>query len=215
MTKKNDQSAILRDTAVFDYVAGNLSQGAQQNFEKKLANDPLLQKEVQFERELKGIIDADASADKAPVSMGNFDALLEKIDQAETTTTNKTFKFGLRQLSIAASFAAVCAISVGFLSDLYEPKFVTLSAPERAQNADFVTLVEQQRLAKLVLTEPENAELTQQLLAGYQLDSLDSTPQQGAIIVKAGQVIDSQKLAMLRADKRVVSVVLIEFGGKE
>lgn len=217
MSMKKQQSAIFRDTAVFDYVSGNQSDGARENFEQKLADDLSLQQEVTFERSLRSVFVEDEAP--APVSKDNFDALLDRIDQAEAadqdTTTDRRSWFGPRQFGVAASIIAVCLISINLFSDVTKPKFVTLSDAEQTQQTDFTTLVEQRRLAKIVLTEADDLQAVQQLLAGYQLESLDATPQRGAIVIKAARSIDAQMLAGWRADQRVASVEIIEFGGQK
>jgi len=244
MNTKKRQSEILRDTAVFEYVAGDKSNGAKQEFERRLADDVELQREVAIERALRKTIAESGKArdQESTVSMDNFDALLSRIDSAElsrnnsaetetiidNTSTNKEqsekknsdnvvyARFGLKQLAAVASIAAVALVSVSFFGDISEPKFETLSSSEQSSTAllqdSFSELVEQRRLAKLVLSEPGDVEAVKQLLAGYQLESLDATPQRGAIVVKAARSIDQQMMAGWLADQRVVSVEIIKFG---
>jgi len=85
MSKKteNELANSAQELAVFDYVAGNLSGDALNEFERQLESDQALQAAVEQEQFLRNELIGLSNDESEPVSMQNFDALLERIDQAE------------------------------------------------------------------------------------------------------------------------------------
>jgi len=81
-----NESLIPRDSIVFEYVAGRLSENAKQQFEMKLSNDSELQAAVAFERELCNRTAEISSQNLNSLSANDdaqFESLLERIDAFE------------------------------------------------------------------------------------------------------------------------------------
>ena len=225
MSKRNKPSAILKDTAVFNYVLGEQSQQSQDIFSEKLQSDKLLRDEVAFEKSLRERFSQDAknSETESVISEENFDQLLARIDSKEESNSldqqeshrNKTIaekpqRFN-RTIGLAASVLVVSMFAVGLFDHLHEPKFVTLSNLDESQKLDFNSLVESQKLAKIVLNESTSAQAVKEFLAGYQLSPI-STSSQNTIIVQSKTTIDPTMLAGWRADQRVSNAQIIQFG---
>ena len=235
MKKKSNQSAILRDHAVFNYVSGNQSAESQERFAEKMLHDEELRNEVEFEKSLRERFAENASIDETNtfVSEGNFDKLMERIDNKrdneidKASETNPGTHLGAENralkkpkrlnpyYAIAASVLVVSAVTIGVVDNLYAPKFVTLSDQTASQKIDFNALVENRQLAKIVLKKPKDAQSTSEFLAGYQLQAISSSPQKNTIIVRSQQSIDQLMLAGWRADQRVTSAQIIQFSDGE
>ena len=227
MSNKSDQSSILRDTAVFDYVSGSQSKAAKALFEEKLAQDEVLQREVEFERALRKLSKEGQTRDSEPlVSDNNIDALWARIDKfnepksppqsrvdGSRTAPAKSVSKRVRWLSVAAGFAAIAMVSVGVWRDIYVQDYRTLSNDTQSGSIDFPALVEQRRLAKLTLSNPLDQEAVNAMLAGYQLELISSVPEQGAVVVMTDQSITDAMLAGWRADQRVVKAEIMAFAG--
>jgi len=219
--KKSDQSDILRDAAVFDYVSGTQSDSARMEFEQKLQHDTVLQQQVAWERSLREQLDP-KNAQTPPVSMSNLDSLMERID--ETEVTQETFVDSQKgqniswfnkplfpAMSIAAGLAVVCVISVGLFQGLTQPQFTTLSSPSASAKVDFSQLVEQRRLAKVVLHQ-DYLDVVSTLLDDYGLIKLDQAGLSDVIMVIASEEIAFETLAAWRADVRIKEVNIVAFG---
>lgn len=226
MTKKDKAIDIFQDIAIFEQVSKEADNAKHAPTEA--TDNEALQQAIDLEHSLRDTFAQAAAAeqehetDNPTISANNFDALLARIDAAEQEAAaepaNNVIKLfpnkSLRKLSIAASFVAVCAVSLSLFNHLLEPKFVTLSAPEQANNdnaIDFGGLVSERRLAKMVLNDVQDPAARDALLATHQLRTISVAPQQGSLIVQTAQQIDDKMLASWRADPRINSVEVIEF----
>ncbi len=89
--QKDHDSDILLESAIFDYLAGQMSEQQKQRFELKLANSEELQAKVESERKLRSAIlsvaDSEAETD-SPVSEDGFSALLATLDELGESPKN-------------------------------------------------------------------------------------------------------------------------------
>jgi len=207
-SNSNDTSAIIKETAIYSYVSGELSGSAKMNFEKQLSTDPELQQEVEREKAVTA----------------NFADLLNKIEQQEahssdvedvshnTTQVKQSARviafpnWGVRQLGIAACLAMVGVVSVGFFTDLTDPNFQTLSNKEASAKIDFSALADQGRLAKIALSEQLDDVQIDQLLEQYELQTFKSGADKHNIYVFSEKMISAADIKVLASDKRVKRV---------
>jgi len=82
------ESTIPCETMVVEYVAGNLSENAQQQFEASLKNDVELQNAVAFEHQLRSTSKSVLMQSEQYQASDNFDALLKRIEQDACLTEN-------------------------------------------------------------------------------------------------------------------------------
>lgn len=89
--QKDQDSDILLESAIFDYLAGQMSEQQKQRFELKLANSAELQAKVESERRLRSAIisvaDSELETD-SPVSENGFSALLATLDELGESPKN-------------------------------------------------------------------------------------------------------------------------------
>ena len=76
-----DNSALLREIAIVDYVANNQSEAARRNFEIAMEQDAALREAVIEEQRFRAGMQEVCSLE--PVSMSNFDSLLTRVDEYE------------------------------------------------------------------------------------------------------------------------------------
>jgi len=223
MNNPSDKTTILKDTAVFEFVSGSLSADAHENFEKLVEQDPALRREVEAEIALRTALEQvhDVGQQQvAPVSMNNFDALLERIDaleaddelgenRAPVISINDYWK---RSLSVAASLALVAVFGAAYFSQLTEPEFETLSNQNAGSEVNFPLLVEQGRIAKVVLADHLSSEEVEVFLERYKLNIINAGSQQTVLYVSAQKEIDLITLQEWHADSRVNSVDVVSYG---
>jgi len=236
MKNSKSETSIIKDTAVFDYVAGKQSEGAVKNFEKLLEQDTDLAQDVEIEKQLRSALaQANPKQATAPVSMKNFDALLERIDiEADevsnaNTTDGSDLSSGIdsadnvvvvkpwrwqRQFNIAASFAVIAMIGVIGFNQTTEPDFVTLSNQAASSEIDFAGLVDQQRMVKIELAQGLTSTEISALLGGYQLQPIQSNVAGQTVLASSKQALNAEQLAVLANDKRVTNAELVSFGTK-
>lgn len=226
MNNPNDKTSILKDTAVFDFVSGDQTTGSQENFKQLIAGDQSLHQDVDTETALRaalGQVHDDEQSQTAPVSMANFDALLERIDTLEASDVSDQEPAGVismnkhwkSTLSLAASLALVAVFSIGYFNQLTDSTFETLSN-DKAENAiDFPTLVEQGRMAKVVLAGDLSSEEVEAFLKRYQLDAVSSGGKQTVLYVSTKNEIDSDTLQEWRTDRRVDRVDVVSYDSEK
>lgn len=232
MNNSNDNSALLREIAIIDYVAGNQGEAARHNFEKMIAQDPTLREAVQAEQRFR--TDMQKAGELAPVSMSNFDVLLTTIEQANkedaapvsnvssiandtsssvlndvekpSNVVTPSVSFWNNRYSVAASVAVFAMIFSSFYLNLSEPSFETLSDQSASEEINFVALAEQGRLAKMVLSEQVSQTEIDSMLQSYQLTTFESGSSSIALYVVAATVISDSDLERMRADSRIQKV---------
>lgn len=241
MKNTSNESLIPRETMVVEYVAGNLSERARQQFELSMQSDTDLQDAVEFERSLRStakkvVENVTGRADQYTAS-DNFEALLERVEKSLDSSGEQhsndpsssselinqenrvlSFSFGLsRALPIAASFAAL-GIAVTLLlkpiaSDLTAPDYVALSSSDGQSTAqvDLNSLSAESRVAKIVLANSLDNAAVNNMLAAYQLQLLTNLPDQASLIVLADTAMDSSRLNGIKNDDRVEQISLIKF----
>jgi len=228
MNNPNDKSALLRDMAIFDYVAGNQSESAKRNFEDMMQQDHTLREAVEAERSLR------ASMQKAgelePVSMSNFDALLSTIEKQEKQHKNESNvrvisrepktqeraekgeawnKLSIsRYYATAASVAVLALVFSGFYLNSSAPKFETLSSKTASEEINFAQLVEQTRLAKMTLVDGLSQQDIGDVLRDYDLGSFEAGAGPNQRYVISESAISYRELARWREDSRVRQVEL-------
>jgi len=234
MKNSTSQTSILKDTAVFDYVAGEQSDGARKNFEKLLKQDGGLAQEVEIEKLLRSSLEGINGADAEPISMNNFDALLERIESvdnelgstdAEVLSNNAGSRSDeqsnvivaqpwrwQRQFNIAASFAVIAMIGIIGFNQTTQPDFVTLSDKTASVEVDFAGLVDQRRLVRLELSNGLAASEIDELLEGFQLKAIQSGTTGQVVLASANQSVGEQKITDLVTDKRIINAELVSFG---
>ncbi len=235
MKNSKSETSIIKDTAVFDYVAGQQSEGAVKNFEKLLEQDADLAQDVEIEKQLRSALaQVNPKEATAPVSMKNFDALLERIegetDEASDVNTDggelssdiesadnvvvvKPWRWQ-RQFNVAASFAVIAMIGVIGFHQTTEPDFVTLSNQTASSEIDFAGLVDQQRMVKIELMQGLASTEISELLDGYQLQSIQSNAAGQTVLASSKQALNAEQLAILVNDKRITNAELVSFGTK-
>jgi len=228
MNDSNDKSAMLREMAIFDYVAGNQSETAKQNFEKMMQQDQSLREAVDAEKKLRA--NMQEAGELEPVSMSNFDDLLSTIEAQEepqrddtrgtrpvgelnkpvltevVSAANKT-SFS-RYYATAASVAVFAMLFAGFYLTSSEPKFETLSDTTASEKINFATLSEQSRLAKMTLTEGLSREEISDVLRLYNLSSFEAGATTNQRYVVSESAISNSELARWLDDSRVQQVEL-------
>lgn len=227
MKDSTRKTSIIRDTAIFDYVAGHQSDGARQSFERSADQDECLMQDIMAEKELHNsmnkLVDSDACE---PVSMDNFDALLTKIeaDESELMVESVGKQPGFdnviiarpwrwqRQFNIAASFGFVAMIGLIGFELTTEPKFVTLSNETTSEKIDFMGLVEQQRLIKLEFSKDVTPAEIGVLLERYQLSAIQPGPFGQVVLVSAANSVSAEYLVRWAADNRIATAELVSFG---
>ena len=228
MKNSTSKTSILKDAAVFDYVAGKMSKEQQENFEKLLGQDGGLVHEVEIERQLRSNLEEVSKTDAEPVSMKNFDVLLESIENAESELSsddgvipdndNKVSNVVIsqpwrwqKQMSIAASVAFVAMIGFIGFNQTTQPDFITLSDKEASSEINFLGLVDQHRLVKLELSDGLAPTDFESLLERFELRAIESGITGSTVLVSADTSVDQQKVSDLLADKRIVNVELVSF----
>lgn len=223
-TEATTKTELLREIAIFDYVAGNQSESAKRNFEEKLERDPSLKQATEEEAKLR--LNMREAGKEKPVSMSNFDALLETIDKQERqagsthheSETNEVenvtplFKASKpsywRHYASAASVAVIALVVSNFF--IYSPKdqFIALSDTPASQQINFTLLASQNRLAKLTLKAQISEQQVSDLLTNFELTSFESGAAKNQRFVTAEKAISKNDLERLRSDSRVENVEL-------
>ncbi len=228
MNNSNDKSELLREIAIFDYVAGNQSESVKRNFENMMRQDPTLREAVDAERVLRA--NMQKAGELEPVSMSNFDVLLSSIEAEEERPTNES-SVGVisselirqehlekgessnkvsfsRYYSIAASIAMFAVVFAGFYLNSSQPKFETLSSNTASEKINFAQLAEQTRLAKITLSDGLSQQEIDDVLRAYNLSSFEAGAQQNQRYVISESAISVSELTRWREDSRVQQVEL-------
>jgi len=234
MKNSKSETSIIKDIAVFDYVAGQQSDDVRKNFENLLEQDEGLLQEVAIEEQLRSTLEQDVGVKSSePVPMSNFDALLERIDNQSSelvdTVSTDTSSAGYsssansvvvgpwawqKQFNIAASFAVLAMIGFIGFNQTTEPNFITLSNQSASAEIDFNALVDDQKLVKLELAAGLAPSDIDELLKGYQLRSIQSGTLGQVILVSASQSVDAEQIADWIADTRINNAALVSVGAK-
>ena len=209
MSDHNHSSDIINASLVFDYVSGDLSDSALEQFEARLRNDEALQREVEIERALREqLTSLDQNEADWKVSPNNSDALLARIDahesqQARDDNVVQISWFRPKPMSIAASIMLAAVISVNFYGSLSEPKFETLtaSAPTNSNQA----LLTENRLLEISLNPDVQINEIQAILQEYSLKMLELDADTGMMTVSLERSITAELAAKLKSDPRVKS----------
>ena len=226
-----DTSVLVREMAIVDYVAGHLGETSRANFENAMEQDASLRKAVLAEQDLRANMQSIRCTE--PVSMSNFDDLLEKIDDSETplheivgesdlvdqndsiavapnsselarNVTKPISPKWLSQYGVAASIAALAIVFGGFyVNSALEPNFDTLSSQSASEKVDFSEFAEQGRLAKMVLAEGASDAHITGILESYNLVTFESGLPSNVLYVVASKEISDNDLKTLRADSRI------------
>ena len=251
MSHSNDKnessgnSEILKELAIFDYVAGNLSDSAKQNFERMLEQSPALQDEVKAETLLRQRMEKIGETE--PVAMSNIEALFEKIDEhekaekvtqsieatsdkdsSEETANNKVTplfketpsfkekKSGFsKYYATAAGLAMFTIVFSGIYFDSAAPDFQTLSDIPASQKIDFKLLASESRIAKLTLVEGVSDDQVTELLDTFKLTSISAGSPSNQRFVSAEAALSNEILERLRNDNRLRNVELYKINNGE
>ncbi|MEM7360068.1 MAG: hypothetical protein AAF431_13280 [Pseudomonadota bacterium] len=232
MNDPKDKSALLRETAIFEYVSGDMSDSAKRNFEKMMESDSDLQEAVDAEIRLRSAMKQ--AGDGEPVSMGNFDALLARIDAEEKAESSPGIvdpvedSDNLHQINpwtaqaskpryyaMAASFAIVAVIAAVFLLDVSSPDYETLSDKPASESINFTQLTESGRLAKFTFSENLSQAQITDLLSQYRLTTFEAGAAANERYVVAELRISDDDVTKWRAESGVVSVELFVAQGEE
>ncbi len=221
-TNSSDMTEMLKEIAVFDYVMGNQDESTKRDFEKILEQDPKLKEAVKAEFELRKTMQEAGKLE--PVSMSNFDSLLETIDQkedsfypeevaSETTNVVSIFKSKkgafTKYYATAASLAAFVIIFSGLYVNSTTPKFQTLSDLSASQELNFEQLMSENRVAKLTLADHVNDNQVDKLLLTFNLSSFESGAESKQRFVTAKTPFSENTLERLRNDARVKNAELL------
>jgi len=225
MNNPNNNSDLLLEIAVFEYVAGHLEGEKKRTFEKSLAQNPQLQKAVDRERALRN--ELGKTGHHTAVPMSNFDNLLARIDAHEDTESEDHpnindrhsrehsnnnvvhLPFQNRGYQIAASvaiFGVVGFMFANFFADQTAPKFDTLSNQSSLEKTEFAELANQGRMAKLVLSNGITNVQFAELLNRHELSLFDSNSGSNQVYVIAEQAIDETDVARWKADENIEQV---------
>lgn len=82
MNNSNDKSTLLREMAIFDYVAGNQTALTKHNFELMMKQDPSLQQAVEEEQRLR------LEFDEIPSPVNEFESSVVLSEQLRIATAN-------------------------------------------------------------------------------------------------------------------------------
>jgi len=208
MKNSTSQTSILKDTAVFDYVAGEQSDGARKNFEKLLKQDSGLAQEVEIEKLLRSSLEGINGADAESISRNNFDALLERIESVD----NELGSTDAEVLSNNAGSRSDEQSNVIVAQPWTQPNFVTLSDKTASVEVDFAGLVDQRRLVRLELSNGLAVSEIDELLEGFQLKAIQSGTTGQVVLASANQSVGEQKITDLVTDKRIINAELVSFG---
>jgi len=223
MKKSNDTLNILKDSRVYEYVAGDQSEAAKSQFDDALKQNSGLKHDVDVERALRNAI-----KDTQPVSTvseGNIDALFDLIDQEETqeydTTAalNNESKLSPQKnvigFAIAASLflAVFLSINLNNTSSQLEPEFITLtSSPEATQPINFDQLVKEKRVVTLVLSDDVSAEKVAEIMNSHQLQQLNQQSLNANVVIAyTRQTINQSTLSNLETDALIQSAEVLKF----
>ncbi len=219
MNNSNDKSELLREIAIFDYVAGNQSESVMRNFEKMLEQDASLREAVDQEARLRRAMHE--AGKNEPVSMSNFQALLNVIDENEMQTAgggksdrqSATAKSSISRYissyyASVASVAACAALFGTFYFNFATPDFETLSDIPASEQIDFTELAGQMRLAKMTFSNDMSQDQIDELLLTYSLTSFEAGAPSEQRYVVAEVSISENELTRLRNDARILSVEL-------
>ena len=233
--ESSENSEILKELAIFDYVAGNLSDSAKQNFERMLEQSPALQDEVKAETLLRQRMEKIGETE--PVAMSNIEALFEKIDEhekAENETQNKegannkvTPLFKEKPLlkekksgfskyyATAAGLAMFSIVFSGLYFDSAAPDFQALSDIPASKKIDFKLLASESRIAKLTLVEGVSDDQVTELLDTFKLTSISSGSPGNQRFVSAEAALSNETIERLRNDNRLRNVELYKINNGE
>ena len=219
-----EHSEILKEIAIFNYVAGNLSNLEKQNFEKLLEQNPSLKKEVKAEENLRRKM---LKLGKTkPVPMSNIDALMEKIDQHEQNIDKESQLESIQKAdnvmpifadkrtafskyyATAASLAAVAILFSGIYINSTAPNFETLSDIPASQAINFTELANQNRIAKLTLVSGASDDQVSELLETFGLTSFDSGAAIDQRFVISETELSKEAIDRLRKDDLIQSIEL-------
>lgn len=218
MTHNSDDiSLILKDTAIYRYVAGELSGSELISFEEQLKLDDQLRQDVEVEKHLREELNNIASSEKK--SKPSFDALLEKIEQQEAPLTKNKGNIvafpSAKILQFAMAACLVVVVGVGYFFDLTEPKFNVLSDNKISANVDFSTLAHEGRIAKLVFSTQLTESEVDQLLEQYQLHIFKTNIAPSHVYAFMDKAISESDISTLKSDKRVQAVEIFLVGNEK
>lgn len=226
-----EHSEILKEIAIFNYVAGNLTNSEKQNFEKLLEQNPSLKEEVKAEENLRRKM---LKVGKTkPVPMSNIDALIGKIDQHEQNIdkdsefesiqkpnnvtpifAGKATAFS-KYFAAAASLAAVTILFSGMYFSSTAPNFETLSDIPASQAINFTELVNQNRIAKITLVSGASDDQISELLETFELTSFDSGAAIDQRFVISKTELSKEAIDRLRKDDLIRSIELHKISGEK
>ena len=219
-----EHSEILKEIAIFNYVAGNLSKSEKQNFEKLLEQNPSLKEEVKAEEDLRRKMQK--VGETKPVPMSNIDALFEKIDQYEQNSDKESQLESIQKAenvtpifaskattfskyyATAASLAAVTILISGIYFSSTAPNFETLSDTPASQAINFTELANQNRIAKLTLVSGASDDQVSELLEKFGLTSFDSGAAIDQRFVISETELSKEAIDRLRKDDLIQSIEL-------
>lgn len=223
MKKSDNPNDILRETAVFDYVAGHQSDDNRRNFERMMTDDKALQRAVEAEQRLRDELLADEkkTAHKSAINHDNIDRLFARLDSAEkslsaTQTGSPTRRFNQRRwLGVAASIALVAVVLTMLPTNQPDNRatdeFTLLSDNEGKPEIDFNTLVLQHKIAQVWIPADLPAEQITQLFERHNLKVISRAG--AAWVVTSQAALSKEKIAALEASKVIEKVSLIDFNG--
>jgi len=211
MNNSTSQTSILKDTAVFDYVAGEQSDGARKNFEKLLKQDSGLAQEVEIEKLLRSSLEGINGADAESISEVLSNNAGSRSDEQSNVIVAQPWRWQ-RQFNIAASFAVIAMIGIIGFNQVTQPNFVTLSDKKASVEVDFAGLVDQRRLVRLELSNGLAVSEIDELLEGFQLKAIQSGTTGQVVLASANQSVGEQKITDLVTDKRIINAELVSFG---
>ncbi len=235
MSNNKNKSDMLKELAIFEYVAGDQSSETRINFEKMMAADPELRAAVEAEIALRDALQETDSA--APVAMENFDALVARIDAIEESPivdkqADKQVEEREQNLNssgnvvavpfwrkpyaaMAASVALVAVLAAGFLQNLNAPEYITLSDQQASDQIDVPQAMYENRLLRVDLVSSLGTSEIEQLLAKYELQMVNHSPRNSSIIVVAGSKSVEEQLRALSADPRIANATAVAIDNEE
>ncbi len=231
MSNNQNKSDMLKELAIFEYVAGDQSSETRVNFEKMMAADPELRAAVEAEIALRDALQETDSA--APVAMENFDALMarivaieefpkvdnqvEELDQNLNSSGNVVAVPFWRKpyAAMAASVALVAVLATGFLQNLNAPEYITLSDQQASDQIDVPQAMYENRLLRVDLVSSLGTSDIEQLLEKYELQMVNHSPRSSSIIVVAGSKSVEEQLSALSADPRITNATAVATGNEE
>jgi hypothetical protein len=230
MKTSSSKISIIKDTAIFDYVAGHQSAGARENFEKSVEQNPKLKAEVVAEEQLSKNLKILAAADNVKsVSMKNFEALLDRIDREENPSnhfgseaSNISISSGGLGLPNSRSWMSLSSVAVSVflfaivafigVQQAIEPNFETLSNDVASAEVDFTGLVEQHRMIKIEFSDALSESEIDLILKTYQLTVIQSGAHGSVMLLSSSVPVDGEQLALWSKNASIKSAKLVSIG---